>query len=98
MGLKRRPNNSKTTWQCSACKKAKQLVKATTCTSYVSEPTKSTTDYPVMHDSDGDDEDDVSITQVTVGAANKQIKVPLQSLLRVIIKQFSAQLGGLLVI
>ena len=75
LGLKRRPDNSKTTWQCSACKKAKQLVKATTCTSYVSAPTKSTTDYSVVdHDSDDDDDDydAVSITQVTVGAANKR--------------------------
>ena len=74
LGLKRRPDNSKTTWQCSACKKAKQLVKATTCT-YVSAPTKSTTDYSVVdHDSDDDDDDydAVSITQVTVGAANKR--------------------------
>ena len=75
LGLKTRPNNSKTTWQCSACKKAKQLVKATTCTSYVSAPTKSTTDYSVVdHDSDDDDDDEdaVSITQVTVGVANKR--------------------------
>ena len=78
LGLKRRPNNSKTNWQCSACKKTKQLVKATTCTSFSSASTKSTTDYPVVHDSDGDDvddEDDVSITQVTVGAANRQSAV-----------------------
>ena len=75
LGLKRRPDNSKANWQCSACKKAKQLVKATTCTSYVSAPTKSTTDYSVVdHDSDDDDDDydAVSITQVTVGAANKR--------------------------
>ena len=73
LGLKRRPNNSKTTWQCSACKKAKRQVKATTCTSYVSAPTKSTTEYSVIDsDDDDDNEYDVSITLGTVGAVNKQ--------------------------
>ena len=42
----------------------------------MSAPTKSTTDYSVVdHDSDDDDDDDedaVSITQVTVGAANRR--------------------------
>ena len=41
----------------------------------MSAPTKSTTDYSVVdHDSDDDDDDydAVSITQVTVGAANKR--------------------------
>ena len=64
------PNNSKTTWQCSACKKTKQQTKATTYISYVSAPTKSTSDYSVI-DSD-DDDDDVSITQVTIGVVDKQ--------------------------
>lgn len=70
------PNNSKTTWQCSACKKTKQQAKAITCTSYESVPTKSTSDYSVIDsDDDGEcdnDDDDVSITQVTVGVVDKQ--------------------------
>ena len=70
LGLKRMPNNSKTTWQYSACKKTKQQAKAITCTSYESVPTKSTSDYSVI-DSDVSD-DDVSITQVTVGVVDKQ--------------------------
>ncbi|XP_068677854.1 uncharacterized protein [Montipora foliosa] len=83
LGFKRMPNNSKTTWQCSACKKRKQQTKATTCTSYVSAPTKSTSDYSVIdgdndddcHNDDDDDDgadDDISITQVTVGVVDKQ--------------------------
>ena len=75
LGFKRMPNNSKTTWQCSACKKTKQQTKVTTCISYVSAPTKFTSDYCVI-DSDDDvchnDDDDVSITQVTVGVVDKQ--------------------------
>ena len=72
LGLKRRPR-----LPGNVVLVKKQLVKATTCTSYVSAPTKSTTDYSVVdHDSDDDDDDDdedaVSITQVTVGAANKR--------------------------
>ena len=74
------PNNSKTTCQCSACKKTKQQTKATTYTSYVSAPTKSTSDYSVIDgDNDDDDDDDChkyddddSITQVTVGVVDKQ--------------------------
>jgi len=75
------PNNSKTTWQCSACKKkTKQRAKATTCTSSdtVSVPTKSTSHYNVIGSDDDDDcggdddDDDVSITRVTVGEVDKQ--------------------------
>lgn len=65
------PNNSKTTWQCRACRKTKQHTKATSCTSYVSVPTKSASDYSVI-ESDNDDDDDVSIPQVTVGVVDKQ--------------------------
>ena len=77
LGFKRMPNNSKTTWQCSACKKRKQQTKATTCTSYVSAPTKSTSDYSVIDgdnddDCHNDDDDDISITRVTVGVVDKQ--------------------------
>ena len=69
------PNNSKTTWQCSACKKTKQQTQATTYTSYVSALTKSTSDYSVIDSDDDDchnDDDDVSIFQVTIGVVDKQ--------------------------
>ena len=56
-------------------KKTKQQTKATTYISYVSAPTKSTSDYSVIDsddDDDDDDDDDVSITQVTIGVVDKQ--------------------------
>lgn len=50
-------------------KKTKQQTKATTYTSYVSAPTKCTPDICAI---DSDDNDDVSMIEVTVGVVDKQ--------------------------
>lgn len=78
LGLKRLPNNSKTTWQCCACKKRKKPVRATTCTSFVSVPT------PSIIESSSDREDDVSVIKGTVNkksALSKLVENDYQTIL-----------------
>ena len=72
------PNNSKTTWQCQACRtKAKpnsEFVKLTTSTSsatHASPATPMATDSPVSSDSNSDSEDEISITKETTGTVDK---------------------------
>ena len=78
LGLKRMPNNSKTTWQCQVCRtKAKpnsKFVKLTTSTSsatHASPATPMATDSPVSSDSNSDSEDEISITKETTGTVDK---------------------------
>lgn len=60
LGLKRMPNNSKTTWQCPACRKSKTAkLKATTYASYSSSSSSETED------------DQAKVTGVSVGVTNK---------------------------
>lgn len=67
LGLKRMPNNSKTTWQCAACKQTNAKSSKL--------PTTSTSSMPATpcssDDQDSDNEDDISITGVTKGTVDK---------------------------
>ena len=72
------PNNSKTTWQCQACRtKAKpnsEFVKLATSTSsatHASPATPMATDSPVSSDSNSDSEDEISFTKETTGTVDK---------------------------
>ena len=78
LGLKRMPNNSKTTWQCQAYRtKAKpnsEFLKLTTSTSsatHASPATPMATDLPVSSDSNSDSDDEISITKETTGTVDK---------------------------
>ena len=78
LGLKRMPNNSKTTWQCEACRKEPKpkvkFVKLTTSassTDHESSVTPMATASTVSSDSSSDSEDEISITMETTGTVNK---------------------------
>ena len=72
------PNNSKTTWQCEACRKEPKptvkFVKLTTSassTDHESSVTPMATASTVSSDSSSDSEDEISITMETTGTVNK---------------------------
>ena len=78
LGLKRMPNNSKTTWQCEDCrpkpKSNSKVVKLTTSTSsatHASPVTPMATPLTVASDSNSDSEDEISITKETRGTVDK---------------------------
>ena len=78
LGLKRMPNNSKTTWQCEACRKKQKpdwkSVKLTTSTSSAtcsSPVTSVATASRMLSDSSSDSEDEIYITKETTGTVNK---------------------------
>ena len=78
LGLKRMPNNSKTTWQCEDCrpkpKSNSKVVKLTTSTSsatHASLVTPMATPLTVASDSNSDSEDEISITKETRGTVDK---------------------------
>ena len=78
LGLKRMPNNSKTTWQCEDCrpkpKSNSKVVKLTTSTSsatHASPVTPMVTPLTVASDSNSDSEDEISITKETRGTVDK---------------------------
>ena len=78
LGLKRMPNNSKTTWQCEACRKKQKpnlkSVKLTTSTSSASCSSPVTpvgTTATVSGDSSSDSEDKIYITMETTSTVDK---------------------------
>ena len=78
LGLKRMPNNSKTTWQCQACRKEPKpkvkFVKLTTSassTDHESSVTPMATASTVSSDSSIDSEDEIFIIMETTGTVNK---------------------------
>lgn len=78
LGLKRMPNNSKTTWQCEACRqkstsssKFVKLTTSTSCTIHASPVTPMPTALTLASDPSSDSEDEISITKETRGTVDK---------------------------
>ena len=67
LGLKRMPNNAKTTWKCLLCRKDVTSVKPTTCTSSSS---NESTASEVSNDS-SDSDTDIEITGTSTGTVDK---------------------------
>jgi len=74
LGLKRMPNNAKTTWQCEACKKKQKPnlgTKLTTSTSFAARSSPVSADSSVLSDSSSDSDDEIEITKETTGTVDK---------------------------
>ena len=75
LGLKRMPNNAKTTWQCEACRKKEKpkmrTVKPTTYTSSAACSSPVSTGSCVPSDSSSDSDDEIEITKETTGTVDK---------------------------
>ena len=72
------PNNSKTTWQCEACRqksscssKFVKLTTSTSCTIHASPVTPMPTALTLASDSSSDSEDEITITKETRGTVDK---------------------------